>query len=57
MSKMNLVRAHDPETVKGHYINVIDNAPEIDKTARRVYGKHSVSVLTLGSLTGPGFFL
>ena len=37
---MNLVRAYDLETVKGHYINVIENTPEIDKTARWVYGKH-----------------
>ena len=37
---MNLVRTYDLETVKGHYINVIENTPEIDKTARWVYGKH-----------------
>ena len=37
---MNLVRAYDLETVKGHYINVIENTPEIEKYARWVYGKH-----------------
>jgi ribosomal protein S18 acetylase RimI-like enzyme len=37
---MNLVQAHDIETVKKLYINVIENTPEIDKTARWVYGKH-----------------
>ena len=37
---MNLVQAYDLEIVKGHYINVIENTPEIDKTARWVYGKH-----------------
>ncbi len=37
---MNLVRAFDLETVKGHYINVIANTPEIEKYARWVYGKH-----------------
>ena len=37
---MNLVRAFDLETVKRHYINVIENTPEIDKTARWVYSKH-----------------
>ena len=28
-NKMNLVQAHDLETVKRHYINVIENTPEI----------------------------
>ena len=37
---MNLVRAIDLETVKAHYINVIENTPEIEKYARWVYGKH-----------------
>ncbi len=37
---MNLVWACDLETVKGHYINVIENTPEIEKYARWVYGKH-----------------
>ena len=37
---MNLVQAHDLETVKKLYINVIENTPKIDKTARWVYGKH-----------------
>ena len=37
---MNLVQAHDIETVKKLYINVIENTPKIDKTARWVYGKH-----------------
>jgi len=37
---MNLVQVHDLETVKGYYINVIENTPEIDKTTRWVYGKH-----------------
>ena len=37
---MNLVQAYDLEIVKEHYINVIENTPEIDKTARWVYGKH-----------------
>ena len=37
---MNLVRAYDLETVKGHYINAIENTPEIEKYARWVYGKH-----------------
>ncbi len=37
---MNLVRAFDLETVKGHYIDVIENTPEIEKYARWVYGKH-----------------
>ena len=36
---MNLVRAYDLETFKGHYINVIENTPEIEKYARWVYGK------------------
>jgi len=39
-NKMNLVQAHDLETVKRHYINVIENTPEIEKYARWVYGKH-----------------
>ena len=38
--KMKLVQAHDLQTVKRHYINVIENTPEIYKTARWVYGKH-----------------
>ena len=37
---MNLVQAYDLETVKGHYINVIENTPEIERYARWVYGKH-----------------
>ena len=37
---MNLVRAFDLETVKAHYINVIENTPGIEKYARWVYGKH-----------------
>ena len=37
---MKLVKAHDLETVKRHYINVIENTPEIEKCARWVYGKH-----------------
>lgn len=37
---MNLVQAHELESVKGYYINVIDNTPEIEKYARWVYGKH-----------------
>jgi ribosomal protein S18 acetylase RimI-like enzyme len=37
---MNLVQAHDLETVKKHYIKVIDHTPEIEKYARWVYGKH-----------------
>lgn len=37
---MNLVWACDLETVKGHYINVIENTPEIEKYARWMYGKH-----------------
>lgn len=37
---MNLVQAHDPETVKGLYISIIENTPEIEKYARWVYGKH-----------------
>lgn len=37
---MNLIPAHDLETVKEHYIKVIENTPGIDKTARWVYGKH-----------------
>ncbi len=37
---MKLVQAHDPETVKEHYIRVIENTAEIDKTARWVYGRH-----------------
>lgn len=40
LKKMNLVQAHDLETVKRHYIHVIENTPEIDKTARWVYGRH-----------------
>ncbi len=37
---MNLVQSHELESVKGYYINVIDNTPEIEKYARWVYGKH-----------------
>jgi len=37
---MILIQAHELETVKQYYINVIENTPEIDKTARWVYGKH-----------------
>ena len=37
---MDLIQAHDLETVKEHYIKVIENTPGIDKTARWVYGKH-----------------
>ena len=37
---MNLVQAYDLETVKVHYIKVIENTPEIEKYARWVYGKH-----------------
>ena len=37
---MNLVQSQDLETVKGYYINVIDNTPEIEKYARWVYGNH-----------------
>ncbi len=37
---MNLVQAYDLETVKAHYIKVIENTPEIEKYARWVYGKH-----------------
>jgi len=29
---MNLVWAYDLETVKGHYISVIENTPEIENT-------------------------
>ena len=37
---MNLVKVHELETVKEHYIKVIENTPEIEKYARWVYGKH-----------------
>ena len=37
---MHLVQAHDLETVKEHYINVIKNTPEIEQYARWAYGKH-----------------
>jgi ribosomal protein S18 acetylase RimI-like enzyme len=37
---MNLIQAYDLETVKVHYIKVIENTPEIEKYARWVYGKH-----------------
>ena len=37
---MKLVQAHDLQTVKRHYINVIENTPEIGKHARWVYGRH-----------------
>jgi ribosomal protein S18 acetylase RimI-like enzyme len=37
---MNLVNAHELETVKEYYIRIIENTPEIEKYARWVYGKH-----------------
>ena len=39
---MKLVQAHDLQTVKRHYINVIENTPEIGKHARWAYGKSPI---------------
>ena len=37
---MHLVNTDDFETVKGKYIDVIENTPDIEKYARWIYGKH-----------------
>ena len=38
--QMHLVNTDDFETVKGKYIDVIENTPDIEKYARWIYGKH-----------------
>ena len=37
---MRLIRTDDFETVKSKYIDVIENTPDIEKTAHWKYGKH-----------------
>ena len=37
---MHLINTDDFETVKGKYIDVIENTPDIEKYARWIYGKH-----------------
>ncbi len=37
---MHLIRTDDFETVKSKYIDVIENTPDIEKTAHWKYGKH-----------------
>ena len=42
---MHLVNTDDFETVKGKYIDVIENTPDIEKYARWIYGKHPTDEL------------
>ena len=37
---MQLVQAHNPETVRELYFSVIENTPEIGKHARWEFGRH-----------------
>ena len=42
---MHLIPAHDFETVKARYIDVIENTPEMERHARWVYGQHPTDVM------------